>query len=93
MNDLLATIFTGIIIDENEKNYFVQKNGQTFGLSKSEGEHKIGEAVEGFGYQNQKHENRITTQIPKSRIGHYAFGTNARHECIQFIVSYIVFDF
>ncbi|HAQ1068162.1 TPA: DNA-binding protein, partial [Enterococcus faecium] len=74
MNDLLATIFTGIIIDENEKNYFVQKNGQTFGLSKSEGEHKIGEAVEGFGYQNQKHENRITTQIPKSRIGHYAFG-------------------
>ncbi len=57
MNDLLATIFTGIIIDENEKNYFVQKNGQTFGLSKSEGEHKIGEAVEGFGYQNQKHEN------------------------------------
>ena len=24
MNDLLATIFTGIIIDENE-NYFVQK--------------------------------------------------------------------
>ncbi len=25
MNDLLATIFTGIIIDENEKNYFVQK--------------------------------------------------------------------
>ena len=74
MNDLLATIFTGIIIDENEKNYFVQKNGQTFGLSKSEGEHKIGEAVEGFGYQNQKHENRITTQIPKSRIGHYGFG-------------------
>lgn len=74
MNDLLATIFTDIIIDENEKNYFVQKNGQTFGLSKSEGEHKIGEAVEGFGYQNQKHENRITTQIPKSRIGHYAFG-------------------
>ena len=64
MNDLLATIFTGIIIDENEK-ITLSKNGQTFGLSKSEGEHKIGEAVEGFGYQNQKHENRITTQIPK----------------------------
>lgn len=75
MNNLLANIFTGIIIDENEKNYFVQKNGQTFGLSKSEGEHQIGEAVEGFGYQNQKHENRLTTLIPKSRIGHYAFGT------------------
>ena len=75
MNDLLATIFTGIIIDENEKKITLSKKmGQTFGLSKSEGEHKIGEAVEGFGYQNQKHENRITTQIPKSRIGHYAFG-------------------
>ena len=75
MNELLATIFTGMVIDENEKNYFVQKNGQTFGLSKVEGEHRIGEAVEGFGYQNQKHENRFTTVIPKSRIGHYAFGT------------------
>ncbi|WP_142427468.1 CvfB family protein [Enterococcus durans] len=75
MNELLATIFTGMVIDENEKNYFVQKNGQTFGLSKVEGEHQIGEAVEGFGYQNQKHENRFTTVIPKSRIGHYAFGT------------------
>ena len=75
MNELLATIFTGMVIDENEKNYFVQKNGQTFGLSKVEGEHLIGEAVEGFGYQNQKHENRFTTVIPKSRIGHYAFGT------------------
>ena len=34
MNDLLATIFTGIIIDENEKTT-LSKNGQTFGLSKS----------------------------------------------------------
>ena len=72
MNDLLATIFTGIIMMKMKTT--LSKNGQTFGLSKSEGEHKIGEAVEGFGYQNQKHENRITTQIPKSRIGHYAFG-------------------
>ncbi|MGX7172796.1 CvfB family protein [Enterococcus ratti] len=75
MNELLATIFTGMVIDENEKNYFVQKNGQTFGLSKTEGIRKIGEAVEGFGYQNQKHENRFTTILPKSRRGHYAFGT------------------
>lgn len=75
MNELLANVFTAMVIDENEKNYFVQKNGQTFRLSKEEGEHTIGEAVEGFAYQNQKQENRFTTQIPKSRIGHYAFGT------------------
>ena len=54
-----------MVIDENEKNYFVQKNGQTFGLSKVEGEHLIGEAVEGFGYQNQKHENQFYNSDPE----------------------------
>lgn len=75
MNHLMATIITGLIIDENDDNYYIQKDGVTFGLSKSEGEHHLGEAVEGFVYQNQKHENRMTTVIPKSRQGHYAFGT------------------
>jgi predicted RNA-binding protein (virulence factor B family) len=75
MNNLLATIFTGMITDENEQSYFVQKNGQTFKLDKTEGEHQLGEAVEGFGYENQKQEKRFTTNVPKSRIGHYAFGT------------------
>ena len=75
MKDLLASVFSGLIIDENDQNYFVQKNGLTFRLSKAEGEHHLGEAVEGFGYQNQKQELVITTEIPKSRQGHYAFGT------------------
>lgn len=73
MNELLATIFTGLIIDENEQAYYVQKNGMTFRLLKSEGEHALGEAVEGFGYQNQSQDNCFTTVIPKSRQGHYAF--------------------
>ena len=75
MKDLLASVFSGLIIDENDQNYFVQKNGLTFRLSKAEGEHHLGEAVEGYGYQNQKQELVITTEIPKSRQGHYAFGT------------------
>lgn len=75
MKDLLASVFSGLIIDENEQNYFVQKGGVTFRLAKEEGEHHLGEAVEGFGYQNQKQENVLTTNIPKSRKGHYAFGT------------------
>ena len=74
MNELLVSVFSGLIIDENEKHYFVQKNGITFKLDKTEGEHTLGEAVEGFGYQNQKQEWRFTTVIPKSRKGHYAFG-------------------
>lgn len=75
MNELLADVFTGVIIDENEKNYFVQKNGITFSLSKEEGERKLGDAVEGFAYLDQKHEARFTAHIPNIRIGHYAFGT------------------
>lgn len=65
MNELLASVFSGLIIDENDTHYFVQKNGLTFKLAKSEGEHRLGEGVEGFGYQNQKQELCFTTEIPK----------------------------
>lgn len=75
MNELLAKIFTALVIDENENHYFLQKNGITFRLSKEEGEHEIGEAVEGFGYLNQKQEPTMTTVIPTAKIGQYAFGT------------------
>lgn len=34
MRELLATTFTGIVVDENEQFYFVQKNGITFRLKK-----------------------------------------------------------
>lgn len=73
MNELMAAVFSGLIIDENEKAYFVQKNGLTFRLNKTEGEHQLGEAVEGFGYQNQHQDYCLTTQLPKSRQGHYAW--------------------
>ncbi|KAF1301073.1 DNA-binding protein [Enterococcus saccharolyticus] len=87
MNELLASVFSGLIIDENEENYFVQKNGVTFKLAKSEGEHALGEAVEGFGYQNQKQDYCMTTIIPKSRKGHYAFGevTDSRRDLGVFV--------
>ncbi|EOT42498.1 CvfB family protein [Enterococcus columbae] len=75
MNELLATIISGLIIDENEHFYFLQKNGQTFRLNKAEGAHQIGEMVEGFTYINQKQESCVTTKIPKVRKGHYAFAT------------------
>jgi predicted RNA-binding protein (virulence factor B family) len=75
MNELLGNIFTAVVIDENDKYYFVQKNGHTFRLPKTEGEHTLGEAVEGFGYTNLNHDLSMTTLIPKVRVGHYAFGT------------------
>lgn len=75
MNELLAQIFTALVIDENESYYFLQKNGITLRLSKEEGKHEIGEAVEGFGYLNQKQEPEMTTTIPTARVGQFAFGT------------------
>jgi hypothetical protein len=32
MNDLLASVFSGLIIDENDQNYFVQKSGLNLSL-------------------------------------------------------------
>ena len=65
----------------------MQKNGLTFKLDKTEGSHEMGEMVEGFGYQNQKQEFRFTTNLPKSRKGHYAFGevTDTRRDLGVFV--------
>lgn len=87
MNELLAAVFSGLVTDENETHYFVQKNGYTFRLNKTEGEHQLGEAVEGFGYLNQKQGLSFTTLIPKSRKGHYAFAevTETRRDLGAFV--------
>ncbi|MBO0452172.1 CvfB family protein [Candidatus Enterococcus murrayae] len=88
MNELLGQVFTGLIIDENEKRYLVQKNGVTFQLLKDEGEtHEVGESVEGFAYVNQKRDAIFTTKIPQVRIGHYAFGevTDVRRDLGVFV--------
>lgn len=88
MNELLGQVFIGLIINENEKMYLVQKNGVTFRLLKDEDEtHQIGETVEGFGYVNQKKEAIFTTKVPQVRIGHYAFGevTDVRRDLGVFV--------
>ncbi|WP_265460174.1 S1 RNA-binding domain-containing protein [Enterococcus sp. HY326] len=87
MNELLATVFTGLITDENEDYYFLQKNGMTFQLDKKEGTHQLGDAVEGFGFINQKHQAAITTKIPAAGIGKYAFGevTGTRKDLGAFV--------
>ena len=45
MNTLLGTIITALVTDENDKFYFVQKDGVTFALSKEEGKYAIGDMV------------------------------------------------
>ena len=68
MNTLLGTIITALVTDENNKFYFVQKDGVTFALSKEEGEHAIGDMVTGFAYTDSKQKSRLTQKEIKFRI-------------------------
>lgn len=58
MNDLLAQYIVGLVTDENDQFYFVQKGGVTFALSKEEGEHSLGQSVKGFAYTDMKQKLR-----------------------------------
>ena len=61
MNTLLGTIITALVTDENDRFYFVQKDGQTYALAKEEGEYQLGETVKGFVYSDMKQRLRLTT--------------------------------
>lgn len=80
MNSELGKIVSAVMIDQNDKYYFVQpaRNGQTYRLLKSESPKvlHIGGSVKGFVYENEDHQLEMTCQhIPKSRVDRYAFGT------------------
>lgn len=75
MNESLGSVITGLVIDQNEHFYFVQRQGVTYALNKEEGSHQLGDAVEGFVYPNQKGQFMMTTHIPKAQRGRYAFAT------------------
>ena len=74
MNNLLATVITGLVIDENAKAYFVQKDGVTFMLDKAEGEHKIGDMVKGFVYTDMHQKARMTTAEVATTRTSYGWG-------------------
>lgn len=61
MESLLATYLVGLITDENDQYYYVQKEGQTYALDKREGEHALGDSVKGFAYVDMKQKRRLTT--------------------------------
>ena len=75
MNTLLATFVTGLVTDENEDFYFVQKEGQTFALSKDEGEFQLGQAVTGFAYSDMKQRLRLTTKDISATRTSFGWGT------------------
>ena len=61
MNTNLASFIVGLIIDENDRFYYVQKDGQTYALAKEEGQHTVGDTVKGFAYTDMKQKLRLTT--------------------------------
>ncbi|MCK1199998.1 S1 RNA-binding domain-containing protein [Streptococcus uberis] len=74
MNELLATTVTGLIREENEQSYFVQKDGFIITLSKEEGQHAIGDMVTGFVYFDMKQKLRMTTKAIQSTLDSYGWG-------------------
>lgn len=80
VNTDLGKVVTAVMIDENEKYYFVQpdRNGETYRLKKEESPQvlHIGGSVKGFLYENEDHQLAMTCQhIPSVQVDHYDFGT------------------
>lgn len=62
LEKLLASQVTGLVTDENQDYYFVQKDGVTLALDKAEGTHELGAMVSGFVYTDMKQKARLTTK-------------------------------
>ncbi|WP_172356371.1 CvfB family protein [Lactococcus insecticola] len=75
MNELMATVITGKITDENEQNYYIQKDGLIFRLPKSEGEFALGDDVTGFAYTDKAGKQRLTLTTPAATRDTYGWGT------------------
>lgn len=75
MNELLGTVISGMVTDENSQAYFVQKDGITFALAKEEGAYQIGEMVKGFVYTDMRQKPRLTTKDIASTRTTYGWGT------------------
>ena len=75
MNTNLASYIMGMVIDENDHFYFVQKDGQTYALDKAEGPHQVGESVKGFAYTDMKQKLRLTTIEVTTTQENFGWGT------------------
>ena len=75
MNTNLASFIVGLIIDENDRFYFVQKDGQTYALAKKEGQHTVGDTVKGFAYTDMKQKLRLTTIEVTATQDQFGWGT------------------
>lgn len=66
MTNDLSTIIQAIVTDENDKAYFVQKQGETYRVSKNpDVTLAIGDVVKGFVYENSDRKKIMTLDIPE----------------------------
>ena len=76
MTSDLSTIIQGIVTDENDKAYFVQKQGETYRVSKNPNVTlSIGDVVTGFVYENSDRKKIMTLDIPEVTNETYGWAT------------------
>lgn len=77
LKNLIGRNITAMVIDENERYIFAQKEGLTFRMAKDEllKMPKQGAMITGFAYENEDHELQLTKKTPKSGFDRYAWGT------------------
>lgn len=74
MNNILAKTITAMVTDQNEHYYFVQKDGLTLALDKKEGDHQLGQLVQGFAYSDLHQKLRLTTLPVSASQDSYGWG-------------------
>lgn len=74
MNRYLGSLLTGIVTDENDKYFFVQKDGLAYRLDRGQAERvQIGDTVRGFVYENSHKHLCMTLDLPAIRQGRYGW--------------------
>ncbi|MGO1476211.1 S1-like domain-containing RNA-binding protein [Alkalibacterium gilvum] len=74
MTNDMATTITAIVIDQNEKEAFVQKNGITYKII-SDNDVTIGDTLKGFVYTDKQDNAVFTTEIPEINKDAFGWGT------------------
>ncbi|MCK3676930.1 S1-like domain-containing RNA-binding protein [Lactiplantibacillus plantarum] len=89
MDSIIGTVVTAKVTDENDEAYFVQIDGQTLWVDKTEPEKPlhIGGLYEGFVYENEDHHLQMTRFVPEISFDHFVWGTvvRTRHDLGVFV--------
>lgn len=72
MNQDLTKVITAMVVDQNGKDVFAQKDGLTYQVQSKE-EFSLGDTVKGFAYLNQANKPMLTTDIPAITNEHYGW--------------------